>query len=177
MTIVQSARVASPVVAARHAVRSLSLRSYAWRKEPRATRSWRNRNARVRNTSRAGLGTTCGSARMQSAKLQARDGKRNRRLRERKKSSAALVERRRLGPGKPSALHGTGGEAVLANLTESDTRAPRYNARPGIERDSRQRCQRLGRMASWKTCGKPTGIRLNTPPRNAVWSAEAIGAS
>lgn len=57
---------------------------------------------------------------------------RNRRSRERKKSSATPVERRRSGPGKTSSPHGGGVEAVSANLSESAQRAPR-KARPGIE--------------------------------------------
>lgn len=44
---------------------------------------------------------------------------RNRRSRERSKSRASLIERRRLGPGKASSRHGGGVEAVLASLDES----------------------------------------------------------
>ncbi len=81
---------------------------------------------------------------------------RNHRPKGRKKSSASLVERRRLGPEKVSSLHGGGPESVLASLTESATRAPRKGAlrKTGIERGSRQGCQRLGRTLEWST-GSP----------------------
>lgn len=59
---------------------------------------------------------------------------RNRRSRERTKSSALPVERRRLGSGKVSSRHGGGVEAVLASLGES-ARALREKARTGIGED------------------------------------------
>jgi len=66
---------------------------------------------------------------------------RDRRSRERKKSNAPHVERRRSGPGKALTRHGVGVEAVSAGLSESEKRAPR-KARPGIEGGSRQERQR-----------------------------------
>jgi len=60
---------------------------------------------------------------------------RNRRPRGRKKSSAAPVERRRLGPGKASSRHGDEGEAVLAGFVESGSHAHRDMARTGIGGD------------------------------------------
>lgn len=60
----------------------------------------------------------------------ARARMRNRRSRGRKKSSASLVEGRRPGPGKASSRHGGGVEAVSADSTESEVRAPRKCAAP-----------------------------------------------
>lgn len=75
---------------------------------------------------------------------------RNRRPRGRSKSSASLVDGRRLGPGKATPCHDGGVEAVLAALAESvkKQRATAKRARTGIERRSRQGCQRYGRAGS-----------------------------
>lgn len=89
---------------------------------------------------------------------------RNRRSRERKKSSASLVERRRSGPGKASSRHGGGVEAVLASLSESAQRAPR-KARAGIEERIATGASEVGRRVRGSAQQAPTVRRR---------SAEAI---
>jgi len=66
---------------------------------------------------------------------------RDRRSRERKKSSASPVERRRSGPGKASSRHGGGVEAVSASLSES-ANVHRERHVPVSKRESRQGRQR-----------------------------------
>jgi hypothetical protein len=75
---------------------------------------------------------------------------RNRRLRGRSKSSAFPVDRRRLGPGKATPCHDGGVEAVSAAVAESvnQTRTAKQ-ARTGIERRSRQGCQRYDHAGEW----------------------------
>jgi hypothetical protein len=91
---------------------------------------------------------------------------RNRRSRERKKSSTSPVERRRSGPGKASSSHGGGVEAVLASLSESAQRAPR-KARAGIEERIATGASEAGRRVRGSVQQAPTVRRR---------SAEAINA-
>jgi len=111
-------------------VRSLSLRSYSWREEPKATKSRENRSAGCATPREAAWGQLGFSGAKSAGEPRARERVRNRRSRGRKKSSASLVEGRRLGPGKASSRHGGGVEAVSAGLTESEVRAPRKCAAP-----------------------------------------------
>jgi len=80
---------------------------------------------------------------------------RDRRSRERKKSSASLVERRRSGPGKASSRHGGGVEAVSASLSESAQRAPR-KARTGIEERIATGASEVGRRVRGSAQQAPT---------------------
>jgi hypothetical protein len=60
---------------------------------------------------------------------------RDRRSRERRKSSAPLVDRRRPGPGKAEPFHDGAVEAVLASSSESASCVPRKDAHPVSSRD------------------------------------------
>lgn len=123
--------------------RNPPLRSYAWRREPKAT--WSRQPQRgVRNTTRGGLGPTRVTRRNCAEGPRARGRVRNHRSRGRNKSSASLVEGRRPGPGQVSSRHGGGVEAVSAGLVGSEERAPRKCAAPAPKRGLRQGRQRLG---------------------------------
>jgi hypothetical protein len=90
---------------------------------------------------------------------------RNRRSKEWRKSSAALVEGRRLGPGKASPRHGGGVEAVLAAHAESAS----------AHRESRAPVSSMGRDRGVRgTVAVRTWVRKNTPPRSAQRPAQAM---
>jgi len=91
---------------------------------------------------------------------------RDRRSRERKKSSASPVERRRSGPGKASSRHGGGVEAVSASLSESAQRAPR-KARTGIEEGIATGASEVGRRVRGLAQQAPTVRRRSAEATSA----------
>lgn len=77
--------------------------------------------------------------------LELRKWMRNRRSKGRSKSSASPVERKASRTGKSFVASRRRGRSGLGDSRRIGTRAPRKNARTGIERESRQRRQRLDR--------------------------------
>jgi hypothetical protein len=113
----------------------------------------------VRNTTQGRLGRPKGRLRPEEELSQGKSTghrMRNRRSRERQKSSASPVERRRSGPGKASSSHGGGVEAVLASLSESAQRAPRKGTHR-YRREDRDRGVRRRSSRAW--------VRSNKPPQ------------
>jgi hypothetical protein len=116
----------------------------ACREEPRATKSRESERTLVATTARAGLKKIPGSDPW------GKPGEEGCAIAGREvgaRGAHALIDGRRLGPGKATSCHDDGVEAVLAALAESvkKQRATAKRARTGIERRSRQGCQRYDR--------------------------------
>jgi len=97
---------------------------------------------------------------------------RNRRSRERSKSRASLIERRRLGPGKASSRHGGGVEAVLASLDESVSACTAKRHAPVSTRIATEASE--ARLASCVGSQEPG---CKTPPQCEVNPLKRPGAS
>lgn len=110
--------------------RSFSLRSYAWRKKPRASKSRKTAARGAQHHARrpgANSGFTVPKA---PGGLEPGHGCAIAGREAGGRAARLFAEGRRPGPGKTSSRHGGGVEAVSAGFTESEVRAPRKCAAP-----------------------------------------------